>query len=115
MKLTSLDLGILSELMKEAKMSDREVAERLRVSQPTVTRRRKRLEKAGIVREYTAIPDFQRVGYHIMAITLLKYSWMLRAMGKSSWMFARGILKSQSKAHVSWLWRSAAWASGTTA
>ena len=74
MKLTSLDLGILSELMKNAKMSDREVAENLRVSQPTVTRRRKRLENAGIVREYTAIPDFQRVGYHIMAITLLKYS-----------------------------------------
>jgi DNA-binding Lrp family transcriptional regulator len=74
MKLKPLDFGILSELMKNAKMSDREVAKRLGVSQPTVTRRRKGLEKAGIVKEYTVIPDFPRVGYHIMAITLLKYS-----------------------------------------
>jgi DNA-binding Lrp family transcriptional regulator len=44
------------------------------VSQPTVTRRRKKLENAGIVKEYTVIPDFREVGYRIMAITLFKYS-----------------------------------------
>ncbi|MCK4498347.1 AsnC family transcriptional regulator [Candidatus Bathyarchaeota archaeon] len=40
MMLDDVDLRILSELMKNAKMSDREIAKRLEGSQPTITRRR---------------------------------------------------------------------------
>lgn len=73
MKLGNLDYEILSELMKNSKTSDRELARRLGVSQPTITRRRARLEKEGIIKEYTFIPDFTKLGYHIMALTLFKY------------------------------------------
>lgn len=73
MKLGKLDHQILSELMKNSKTSDRELARRLGVSQPTVTRRRARLEKEGIIKEYTFIPDFTKLGYHIMALTLFRY------------------------------------------
>jgi len=73
MKLKGLDFKILSELMKNSKLSDRQLAKKLGVSQPTVTRRRATLEKERIIREYTFIPEFPELGYHIMAITLLKY------------------------------------------
>lgn len=63
------ELRILHELMKNSKQSDREVAQKLGVSQPTVSRIRGRLEKEGYIKEYTIIPDFSKLGYKIMAIT----------------------------------------------
>jgi DNA-binding Lrp family transcriptional regulator len=69
----NIDLKILSELMRDAKISDRALAKKIGVSQPTVTRRRARLEKERVIKEYTFIPDFPKLGYHIMAITLFKY------------------------------------------
>jgi DNA-binding Lrp family transcriptional regulator len=63
---------LLSELMKDSKKSDRELAAKLGVSQATVSRTRKELEKDGYIREYTAIPDFYKLGFEIMALTLVK-------------------------------------------
>ncbi len=68
-RLKERELRLLSELMKNSKQSDREVAQKLRVSQPTVSRIRAKLEKEGYIREYTIIPDFSKLGYKIMAIT----------------------------------------------
>lgn len=67
------DWKLLAELMKNSKISDRELAKKIGVSQPTVTRRRTRLQKEGIIKEYTIIPDFLKLGYRLMAITLFKY------------------------------------------
>jgi DNA-binding Lrp family transcriptional regulator len=64
---------LLSELLKDSKRSDRELAKVLGVSQPTVTRRKQQLVKDGIIREFTAIPDFVKMGYEIMAVTFGKY------------------------------------------
>jgi len=66
------DRSLLSELLKDSKRSDRELAKALGVSQPTVTRNRSRLVKDGVIREFTVIPDFVKMGYEIMAISLLK-------------------------------------------
>ena len=65
---------MISELMKNSRRSDRELAKALRVSQPTVTRTRIRLEKEGIVKEYTMIPDLTRLGFQIMSIDFAKLS-----------------------------------------
>jgi len=65
-------LKLISELMKNSRRSDRELAKTLRISQPTVTRIRTRLEKEGIVKEYTMIPDFRKLGFTIMAIAFAK-------------------------------------------
>jgi len=70
-KLKDIDLKILSELMKNSKISDRQLAKKLGVSQPTVTRRRARLEKE-VIDGYTAIPKWEKLGYEILAITLVK-------------------------------------------
>ena len=62
---------VLSELMKNSKISDRELAKKIRSSQPTVTRVRRKLEKERYIREYTAIPNFGKLGYEIMALTFI--------------------------------------------
>jgi DNA-binding Lrp family transcriptional regulator len=72
-KLKSIDFEILSELMKNARISDRTVAKKLGVSQPTVTRRRARMEKEGLL-EYTTLPDFSKLGIEIMAISFSKWT-----------------------------------------
>jgi len=71
MKLKDIDFKILSELMKNSKISDRQLAKKIGVSQPTVTRRRARLEEE-LIDGYTAIPKWEKLGYEILAVTLVK-------------------------------------------
>ena len=61
-----IDFKILSGLMKNSKISDRKLANSIGVSQPTVTRRRAKLEKE-LSFEYTVIPDLAKLGMEIMA------------------------------------------------
>jgi len=63
---------VLAELLKNSKQSDRELSQKLGVSQPTVSRIRGRLEKEGYIKEYTIIPDFIKLGYKIMAMTFAR-------------------------------------------
>ena len=67
--LKRVDLRIIVELMKNSRRSDREIAKVVGVSQPTVSRVIARLEREGVIREYTMIPDFVKLGYQIMAST----------------------------------------------
>ena len=60
---------LLAELLKNSKKSDREIGKILGVSQPTVSRTRSKLEKDGVIQEYTIIPDFSKLGFELMAIT----------------------------------------------
>ena len=64
-------LKLLFELMKNSKRSDGEIAKIIGVSQPTITRMRQRLEKKAIV-EYTVIPDWEELGFEIVAFTFIK-------------------------------------------
>jgi len=70
-KLRHLDYRLLSELIKNAKRSDRELAKTLGSSQPTITRARMFLEKE-LIEGYTAIPKWHKLGYNLLAITLIK-------------------------------------------
>ena len=70
-KLKDVDYKILSELLKNSKISDRRLAKKVGVSQPTVTRRRARLEKE-VIDSYTTIPRWIELGYEILAVTLIK-------------------------------------------
>jgi DNA-binding Lrp family transcriptional regulator len=67
-----VELRLISELMKNSRRSDRELAGVSGVSQPTVSRAIKRLEKQGYLKEYTAIPDFAKLGFEIMSFTFVK-------------------------------------------
>jgi len=68
-----LKLRLLLELMKDSKRSDRELAKILGVSQATVSRTRNRLVKDGLIKEFTIIPDFAKLGYELLVITTGKY------------------------------------------
>ena len=65
-------MNLLLELLKDSKRSDRELAKVLDVSQPTVSRMRSRLVKEGVIKDFTVIPDFVKMGFEIMAITCVK-------------------------------------------
>jgi DNA-binding Lrp family transcriptional regulator len=69
--LKTVELKLLSELIKDSRRSDRELARAIGISQPTVTRTRVRLEKEKVIKEYTMIPDFRKLGFEILAITFL--------------------------------------------
>jgi len=70
--LKDVELRLVAELLKDSRRSDRELAKAIGVSQPTVSRTIKKLEKEGIIKEYTMIPDFVKLGYQIMGITSLQ-------------------------------------------
>ncbi len=58
-------MDLLYELMKNSKRSDRELAKVVKVSQPTITRMRKNLEKKGYIREYTIVPAVEKLGFEL--------------------------------------------------
>jgi Lrp/AsnC family leucine-responsive transcriptional regulator len=66
------ELKLIAELMRNSRRSDRELARAIGVSQPTVSRTVKKLEEEGFIKEYTAIPDFDKLGFQILAITFIK-------------------------------------------
>ena len=89
-KLKPLDYKILFELMKNAKRSDRQLAKLLGVSQPTVSRRRAFIEKE-LIDGYTAVPKWKKLGYEILAITLIKTKSGLASKEKYAAVRKRGL------------------------
>jgi DNA-binding Lrp family transcriptional regulator len=69
--LKDVELKLISELIKNSRRSDRELAKAIGISQPTVSRIRVRLEKEGLI-EYTAVPNLAKLGFEIIAIILAK-------------------------------------------
>jgi len=70
--LEELELKLVSELLKNSRRSDRELAKAVGASQPTVSRLIKKLETQGAIREYTIVPDFSKLGFNLMSIILFK-------------------------------------------
>jgi DNA-binding Lrp family transcriptional regulator len=63
-----LDLMILSELAKNARQSQVDLAERVGLSTTAIARRQKALEDSGVIKAYHVVLDMERFGY---AITVL--------------------------------------------
>jgi DNA-binding Lrp family transcriptional regulator len=76
LKLKDSEVRIITELMKNSRRSDRELAKAVGVSQPTVSRLISRLQKEGVIKEYTMIPDFYKLGFDLMAIVMFKLKSM---------------------------------------
>jgi len=65
-----LDYKILSELLRDSHVSDRRLAKKLGKSQPTISRRRSKLEKT-MIDGYAVIPRLKKMGFEIIAITFI--------------------------------------------
>jgi DNA-binding Lrp family transcriptional regulator len=72
MLMKDTELKVIIELLKNSHRSDREVARAIGVSQPTLSRTREKLEKQGMIKEYTIIPDCTQLGLTLLSITFTK-------------------------------------------
>lgn len=66
--------SLLKEYLKDSNRSDKEMAKALGVSQPTVSKMKARLLEEGFIRQFTAIPDFAKMGFEIFAISFVKFN-----------------------------------------
>ncbi|ANF23234.1 Lrp/AsnC family transcriptional regulator [Thermococcus piezophilus] len=71
-KITGIDVKILKLLAKNARLTYKELAEILGTTRQRISRRMDRLERNGIIKKYTIIPDYDALGYiHvILGITI---------------------------------------------
>jgi len=86
-----LDYKILSELLRDSHVSDRQLAKKLGKSQPTISRRRSKLEKT-MIDGYTIIPKLNKMGFEIIAVTFIA--------GKSSQLAGGKFEQAQEKARA---------------
>ena len=67
MDLDKFDLAILSEIQRQGRISNRELAEQVGLSPAPCWRRLRALEQQGYINQYVALLDTQRVGLSIVA------------------------------------------------
>ena len=68
MELDPLDRNILSVLLEDSRYSFRQIAERVKVSPATVLNRIKELDRIGIIKQYTTLLDYEKLGYDVEVI-----------------------------------------------
>jgi DNA-binding Lrp family transcriptional regulator len=68
MELDGTDVKILTVLLSDARLSSRQIAKKTGVSIGTVLSRMKKMEQAGIIKEYSAIVDHEKLGYELTVI-----------------------------------------------
>jgi Lrp/AsnC family transcriptional regulator, leucine-responsive regulatory protein len=62
MKIDRTDQNILAELQRDGRLSNRDLAERVHLSESACLRRVRALEEAGVIDRYTAVVSQARVG-----------------------------------------------------
>jgi Lrp/AsnC family transcriptional regulator, leucine-responsive regulatory protein len=73
--LDSTDIGILDLLQEDARLTNKEIANKLNKSVTTIFERIKRLEQEGYIERYIAVLNPHKLGKHLVAytsITLVK-------------------------------------------
>ncbi len=69
LEMDDLDRRILQAYLMDARLSCRELGHKLGVSTTTIQSRTNKLEKAEIIRGYSAIYDHEKIGFQLTAIT----------------------------------------------
>jgi Lrp/AsnC family transcriptional regulator, leucine-responsive regulatory protein len=70
--LDHLDRRIVDILVKDARISLKELASRVALSSPSVSERLRRLEERGVIRAFTVEVDPQALGYTLQAIIRIR-------------------------------------------
>ncbi|MEM2102847.1 MAG: AsnC family transcriptional regulator [Candidatus Bathyarchaeia archaeon] len=67
-----VELLLVSELMKDCRRSDGELAKALGLSRVTVRRLIRKLNEEKYISEYAAVPNFAKLGFGVLAVSLVK-------------------------------------------
>lgn len=70
LKLKERQLAVLRALMENAKQSDRSISDNLKMSQPTISRIRNRLEKEKTIESYQVVPNLNKLGFTLISCCL---------------------------------------------
>src|SRR5215510_8542916 len=73
-KLDAIDRQILAELQADGRMTNVELARRVKITAPPCLRRVRALEKAGYIKGYHAVLDAQSLGYEVTAFAFVGLS-----------------------------------------
>ena len=68
MDLDGTDVKILRLLLSNARFSSRQIARKTSVSVGTVLSRMKKMEQGGIIKEYSAVVDHEKLGYELTVV-----------------------------------------------
>lgn len=66
MNLDETDRGILRYLQEDARLTNAELARRVDLSPPGLQKRIRKLEEAGVIKQYTTLIDREEVGYDML-------------------------------------------------
>ena len=80
--LDSIDHAIIALLRDDGRMSAEELSRRVALSRPAVAGRLKRLHDCGAIRGYTVLPDWELLGYTIMAYVQIRTTLKCRDMAR---------------------------------
>lgn len=69
--LDEVDIQLLALLQADGRITNAELAKRVGLSPPSVLQRVRALEKAGLIKGYTALIDADRLGLKITALTFI--------------------------------------------
>ncbi len=75
MKLDNIDKKILNILQDNGRITNAKLASEVGVSPPTMLERVKRLEKAGIIKQYVALVDLDKVGKGTLVIVAVSLAF----------------------------------------
>jgi Lrp/AsnC family leucine-responsive transcriptional regulator len=70
--LDNLDKRIIEILVTDARISLKRLAQRVKLSSPSVSERLRRLEERGVIRSFTVDIDPRAIGYNLQAIIRIK-------------------------------------------
>ncbi len=77
-RIKDIQWKLISELIKNSRKSDRELAKTIGSSQPTVSRLRSKLEKE-VIEEYTMRPNLPKLGFKLLAVTFARLDYQKQA------------------------------------
>lgn len=72
LRLTKNDKVVLKKIIEQARVSDTEISKDMAISQQAVQKIRTKLEKAGIIKGYIPLIDFQKIGIEVLYFTGLE-------------------------------------------
>lgn len=82
-EIDALDLAIVGELQRDGRMSAEELSARISLSRPAVVARLKRLREHGVIRRFTAVVDWEALGYPILAFVHVRTSRFCREQART--------------------------------